>query len=349
MSKNYYEILEVDKSASKDDIKKSYRKLAKKYHPDKNPEHANYEEKFKDISEAYSVLSDDTKRSNYDNYGSPDGPQGFGGFGGGQGFDMGDIFNTFFGGQGFQQNRTIKRGNDVQVRININIRDVNTGLDKKIKYSRNVKCKSCDGWGGEHTTCNNCGGTGRVNVRRQMGFTTMSTTVDCSVCNGDGFIVTNQCNDCKGTGVVKDDTELNISVPKGVNHGDKFQGSGKGNSPIRPGNGGIYGNLNIIINIENDTPLEREGNNLIYRLNVPFTTLMLGGDAIIPTLENDIKIPINRFTRINEIKKIRGKGLSDQRGHRGDLLVVVNMDYPKELTEEEEELLEKLSNQKNFK
>lgn len=348
MSKNYYEILEIDKSASKDEIKKAYRKLAKKYHPDKNPEHANYEEKFKDISEAYSVLSDDTKRSNYDNYGNPDGPQGFGGFGG-QGFDMGDIFNSFFGG-GFQQTqRNIKRGSDVQIKMKINIRDVNTGIEKKIKYARNVKCKSCDGWGGEHKICNNCGGSGKVNVRRQMGFTTIMTTTDCNNCNGDGFIVTNQCGTCNGTGVVREETELNINVPKGVNDGDKFQGNGKGNSPTRPGNGGIYGNINIIISVENDTKLERDGNNLIYRLNVPFTTLMLGGTALIPTLDGDVKIPINRFTKINEIKKLRNKGLSDQRGNKGDLLVVVNMSYPNELTKEEEELLKALSKTENFK
>ena len=348
MSKNYYEILEIDKNASKDEIKKAYRKLAKKYHPDKNPEHDNYEEKFKDISEAYSVLNDDTKKSNYDNYGNPDGPQGFGGFGG-HGFDMGDIFDTFFGG-GFQQTqRTIKRGNDVQIKLKINIRDVNTGIEKKIKYTRNVKCKSCDGWGGEHDTCNNCGGSGKVNVRRQMGFTTVMSTTTCDVCKGDGFIVTNQCDTCSGTGTVREETELNINIPKGVNDGDKFQGNGKGNSPNRPGNGGIYGNINIIINIENDTKLERDGNNLIYRLNVPFTTLMLGGNAIIPTLDGDVKIPINRFTKINEIKKLRNKGLSDQRGNKGDLLVVVNMSYPDKLTKDEEELLKALSKTENFK
>jgi molecular chaperone DnaJ len=175
------------------------------------------------------------------------------------------------------------------------------------------------------------------------------TTSNCNICNGDGFIVTKQCNDCHGTGVLKEETELNINIPRGVNHGDKFQGNAKGNSPLRPGNGGIYGNLNIMINIENDTPLERNGSNLIYHLNLPFTTLILGGDAIIPSLEGDVKIPINRFTKINEIKKLRNKGLSDQRGNKGDLLVVVNMQYPKDLTEEEEELLEKLSNSKNFK
>lgn len=347
MSKNYYDILEIDKNASMDEIKKSYRKLAKKYHPDKNPEHTDYEEKFKEVSEAYSILSDETKRSNYDNYGNPDGPQGFDSFGGG--FDMGDIFNSFFGGGFHQAQRSVKRGSDVQIRLKINIRDVNTGIDKKIKYSRNVKCKSCDGWGGEHTTCNNCNGTGKMNVKKQTGFATFMTTIDCNICNGDGFIITRTCNTCSGKGIIKEDTELNINIPKGINDGDKFQGNGKGNSPIRPGNGGIYGNINIIINVENDTDLERDGNNLIYRLNVPFTTLMLGGDVIIPTLEGDVKIPINRFTKINDIKKLRNKGLSDQRGNKGDLLVVVDMSYPNKLTQEEKELLEKLSKMDNFK
>lgn len=347
MSQNYYDILGVDKNATMDDIKKSYRKLAKKYHPDKNPEHADHEDRFKEISEAYSVLSDETKRSNYDNYGNPDGPQGFGGFSGG--FDMGDIFSNFFGG-GFQSTqRNIKRGSDIQVKLKINIRDVNTGIDKKIKYTRHVKCNSCNGWGGDHSTCTNCNGSGKVNIRKQMGFTTIMTTTDCNICNGDGFVVTNKCKVCDSTGIIKEETELNINIPKGINDGDKFQANAKGNSPRRPGNGGIYGNLNIIINVENNTKLERDGNNLVYRLNLPFTKLILGGEAIIPTLEGDVKIQLNKLTRISDVKKLKNKGLSDQRGVKGDLLVVVNMSYPDNITKEEEDLLEELSKMRNFK
>lgn len=354
MSKNYYEILDVDKNASKDDIKKSYRKLAKKYHPDKNPEHADFEEKFKDVSEAYSILSDDTKKSNYDNYGNPDGPQGFGGFGGGGGFDMGDIFGNMFGGGfggGFQQptQRSVKRGYDIRIKVSIDIIDVNTGLDKKVKYNREVKCKSCDGFGGQHDTCTNCGGSGKINTKRQMGYTTYMTTTDCPHCNGEGHIITHKCPDCNGNGVVTEETELNVSIPKGINTGDKFQANGKGNSPIRPGSGGIFGNLIIIVDVINNTLLERNGQNLIYNLYLPFTTLILGGQAIIPTLEGDVKIIINKSTKPNDTKKLRGKGLADQRGTRGDILVVVNLSIPNNISDEEENLLKQLSELENFK
>lgn len=351
MASNYYETLEVDKGASKDDIKKSYRKLAKKYHPDTNPDHKDFEQKFKDVSEAYSVLSDDNKRSNYDRYGSADGPQGFSGFGGGGGF--GDIFGDIFGGgfdTGFSsQGRNIKRGYDIKVKIAIDITDVNTGLNRNIKYKRDVKCKSCDGWGGDHTTCNTCNGTGKVNVRRQMGFHTVMSSMECSTCKGDGFIVTNQCNTCHGNGVVSEDSELSVDIPKGINEGDKFQANGKGNAPIRPGNGGVYGNLIILIDIVNNTPLQREGQNLVFNLNIPFTTLMLGGIVLIPTLEGDVKINIQELTKPGEIKRLKGKGLSDQRGRRGDLLVVVLMDVPNKLSNDEKDLLKELSEKTNFK
>ena len=347
MDKNYYDILEVDRTASKEDIKKAYRKLAKKYHPDKNHEHTD-EEKFKEISDAYSILSDDTKKSNYDNYGNPDGPQGFQG----GGFDMNDIFGSVFGGMGgfgFQQQPNIKRGYDIKLKVTIDITDVNTGLDKKLKYKREIKCKTCNGWGGEHEHCNHCGGTGKVAQQRQMGFTTIMTTANCPQCNGDGFIVTKECPDCNGSGLMVEESELNVSIPKGINTGDQFQANGKGNAPIRPGNGGIYGNLFIVTEVVNNTELERNGNNLIFNAKIPFTKMMLGCDIIIPSLEGNVKIKVDPCSKPNDIKKLKNKGLSDQRGQRGDLLVVLHLDIPKKLSKEEKELLEKLSEYDNFK
>lgn len=348
MDKNYYDILEVDRTASQDDIKKSYRKLAKKYHPDNNHEHTD-EEKFKEISDAYSVLSDETKKSNYDNYGNPDGPQGFTGNGG---FDMNDIFSGMFGGMGgfgFQQQPNVKRGYDIKLKVTIDITDVNNGLDKKLKYKREVKCKTCNGWGGEHEHCSHCNGTGKVSQQRQMGFTTIMTTSNCPVCNGDAFVVKKECPDCKGTGLISEESELNITIPKGVNNGDQFQANGKGNAPMRAGNGGIYGNLFIFIEVVNNTILERDGNNLIYNVKISFTKMMLGCDIIVPSLEGNIKIKINPYSKPNDIKKLRDKGLSDQRGNRGDLLVILNLDIPTKLSKEEKELLEKLSEFDNFK
>jgi len=345
MDKNYYDILEVDKTATKEDIKKSYRKLSKKYHPDKSEEHVDGE-KFKEISEAYSVLSDDTKKSNYDNYGSPDGPIGFGG----SGFNMEDIFSNMFGGGGFGfQQPTIKRGYDIKLKVSIDLIDVNTGIDKKLKYKREVKCKSCNGWGGDHDHCTNCNGTGKVSIRRQMGPTTIMSTSNCPVCNGDGFIITNECPDCKGSGLVVEESELNVNIPKGINTGDKFQANGKGNSPIRPGNGGIYGDLIIFIEVINNTPLERIGNDLLFNAKIPFTKMMLGGELIIPSLDGNIKIQINPHSKPNDIKRLRKKGLSDQRGTMGDLLVKLDLEIPKKLSKEEKELLQKLSEFDNFK
>ena len=342
MEKNYYDILEVDRTASKDDIKKAYRKLSKIYHPDISDEH-NDGEKFKDISEAYSILSDDTKKSNYDNYGNPDGPTNFGGFGGFG--DMSDIFSQF----GFGQQQKVKRGYDIKLKVTIDITDVNTGLDKKLKYKREVKCHSCNGWGGEHSHCSNCNGSGRVTVNQQMGYTNFVTSHDCPVCNGDGFIITKTCNTCNGSGLTSEDSELNVTIPKGINNGDQFQANGKGNAPLRPGNGGIVGNLFIVIEVINNTELQRDGNNLIYNANVSFTKLILGGDLIIPSLEGSVKIKVNPHSKVNDVKKLKGKGLSDQRGYKGDLLVVLNLDIPKKLSKEEKELLELLSTMDNFK
>lgn len=351
MSKNYYDILGVDKNATKEDIKKAYRNLAKKYHPD-NSHGDTDEEKFKEISDAYSILSDDTKKSNYDNFGTPDGQQGFGGFGGFGGFDMSDMFSEMFngmGGFGFQQQQNIKRGNDIKLKVTIDITDVNNGLEKKLKYKREVKCKSCNGWGGDHEHCTHCNGTGKVTQQRRMGYQTIITTVNCPHCNGDGFTITKSCNVCNGTGVTREDSDLSINIPKGVNNGDQFQANGKGNAPIRAGNGGIYGNLFIFIEVVNNTELIREGYNLIFNAKLSFTKMILGCDFIIPSLEGNIKIKIDPHSKPTEIKRLKNKGLSDQRGQKGDLLVVLNLDIPKKLSKQEKELLQKLSECDNFK
>jgi len=359
MSKDYYDILGIDKSASVDDVKKAYRKMAMKYHPDRNPDNTEAEAKFKDISEAYSVLSDENKKANYDQFGDPDGRMH-------QGFDMNDFMNNFnmgdifgggrpFGGGspfgdmfGRQQRNPIKRGSDLRVRINIDIRDVNTGYEKNIKYSRKVKCESCDGMGGEQTTCKKCHGTGKIQVNKNMGFATISTTTNCNVCKGHGHTISNECEVCHGHGIVDKETELNVKLPKGVENGDRFQANGKGNMAERPGKNGIYGDLIIDVTVENNTLLERNGSNLIYNLYVPFTKLMLGGESIVPTLEGEVKIKIPPNTSPNEIKRLRNKGLCNQRGNKGDLMVVIHVDIPKNLSKEEKSLLTKLSKLDNF-
>jgi len=362
MAKDYYNILGVDKSASSDDIKKSYRKMAMKYHPDKNPDNKEAEEKFKNISEAYSVLSDDKKKSNYDQFGDADGQmhQGFDMNDFMRNFNMGDVFGgggspfgnrggspfgDMFGGGSRQQ---IKRGSDLRVKITINITDVNTGYEKLIKYKRKVKCTDCNGHGGEHKKCSKCFGTGQMKVNKNMGFATISTVTRCDACGGHGHTLVNTCGTCHGQGIVDNDTELNVTLPKGIDDNDRFQAQGKGNMAERAGDNGIFGDLVIDVTIENNTLLERNGYNLIYNLELPFTTLMLGGDALIPSLDGEIKIKIPQYTKPNEVKRIRNKGLSNQRGQKGDLMVVIHLNIPKKISKEEKELLEKLSEQKSF-
>jgi molecular chaperone DnaJ len=345
MGKDYYSILGVNKESSEDDIKKAYRKVALKYHPDRNPDNKEAEDKFKEANEAYSVLSDPQKKSNYDNFGTSDG--GFQ-----NGFDISDLFNGF--GQGFesffkQANPShIKRGNDIHVSVNINIKDVLTGIDKEISYKRNVKCNTCDGYGGKHDTCKKCGGLGRVKVNKNLGIFNVESSATCDLCHGNGFILKTQCDTCNGSGIISDETKLNIKIPKGVDDKARFTVRSNGHAPDRPTKNSIYGDLFIYVKIINDTPLERNGDNLIYNLTLPYTSLILGAKSTIPTLEKNVKINIPPKTKVGEIKRLRGQGLPNNRGKIGDLLVVIQLDIPNELTEEETKLLEELSKMKNF-
>ena len=355
MSKEYYNILGVDRNASADEIKKAYRKLAMKHHPDKNPDNKESEEKFKDISEAYSVLSDDTKKQNFDRFGSAEG-MGNGGFdmndifgrGRGGGFNMEDVFGGFggFGGSANQHNR----GKDLRMKVKVTLQDVRDGVDKKVKYVRNIVCSDCKGFGGEHTDCPHCKGTGKIKELRQTIMGTISTTRPCNHCSGSGGVVTKACDTCNGSGITIDsETELSIKIPKGVETGDKFQANGNGSAPYRPGFGGIYGNLVIDIVVEEHTDLERSGNNLVYKLLIPVTLNILGGKVKIPTLDGDVEISVKPFTKNGEMLRLKGKGLSDQRGSIGDQLIEVYTAIPSEISDEEKELLDKLSKCDNFK
>lgn len=361
MGKDYYNILGVDKTASKDDIKKAYRKLAMEHHPDKNPGNAQSEEKFKEISEAYSVLSDDQKRSNFDQFGSAGGP---GGFNSGfdindfmRNFNMGDMFggfNPFGGGNPFgdpfgNQTQVNRKGGDLRLRLSISLLDVRNGVEKSFKYSRKIKCNDCSGYGGEHIPCTTCNGSGRVRSARQTIIGHMVTQSDCPTCGGHGYTISQQCPSCVGSGVKDELTELSINIPKGVNDGDRFKLGGKGNSPFRPGKGGIYGDLIVEISVENHSVLVRSGYDLTYELKIPLTTLLLGGKIEIPTLDGSARIQVKPHSKVGDILRLSGKGLCDQRGNKGDQLITINVDVPDKLTKEEKLLLEELSTMPNFK
>ena len=360
--KDYYKILNVKEDALKEDIKKSYRKMAMQYHPDKNPDNKEAEDKFKDISEAYSVLSDDEKKSNYDQFGDPDGRmhQGFdmNGFMGGFNINdvfggMGDMFGgmgDMFGGMGGNRfgRRTVNRGTDLRTNLDISLLEVRDGVNKDVKYKRNIKCNDCDGFGGDHTPCSACSGLGKVKTTQRTILGTMTTMADCHVCNGSGYIVTNQCSSCIGTGVIESTEKINLNIPKGVNNGDKFKVNGKGNYPFRPGKGGIYGDLLINLSVKDNDNFERKDKNLSYNLDLSITSLLLGDIVEIPTLESNVKITIKPLSKIGDILRLKNKGVSDQRGNLGDLFIVVSVKTPTELSEEEKKLLKKLSNMPNF-
>jgi len=358
MAKDYYNILGVDKNTSKEDIKKAYRKLAMEHHPDKNEGNTESEAKFKEISEAYSVLSDDQKKSNYDQFGSAEG----GNFN--SGFDMNDFMRNFnmgdmfgggfnpFGGGGFNpfghQHQQVRRGEDLMIKLNISLVDVRDGIEKSFNYNRKIKCNDCGGYGGEHNPCPQCNGAGVIRQAVQTILGNMVTQVNCPTCSGHGFAITKQCKTCVGTGVKDEATEMKIQIPKGVNDNDKFRLQGKGNCPFRPAKGGMYGDLIVDLTVESHPVLKRNGIHLMYDLNLPLTTLILGHKVEIPTLDGSAKIMIKPHTKVGDMLRLQGKGLSDQRGTKGDQLITIQVDIPKHLTKEEKELIEQLSTMPNF-
>jgi len=364
MSKrDYYDVLGVSKEATAEELKKAYRKLALKHHPDKNPDDKEAEEKFKEAAEAYEVLSNAEKRSRYDQFGHR-GMSGSGGFGG-QHMSMDDIFSHFgdifggaFGGgfsSGFGGQRTgrrrANRGSNLRVKVRLDLKEVAHGVEKKIKLNKYVPCNSCSGSGAEKgsskSTCPTCRGMGQVTQVTNTFLGQMQTSSTCPQCGGDGEVITNKCNACHGNGIVKGEEVVTFKVPPGVADGMQLSISGKGNAAAR---GGIPGDLLVLIE-ENDHPeLIRDGNNLLYDLYVSFTDAALGSSAEIPTVDTKAKIKITPGTQGGKVLRLKGKGLPDVNGYgKGDLLVNVNIWTPKNLSKEEKTMLEGLRESPNFK
>ncbi|MDA3800458.1 MAG: molecular chaperone DnaJ [Kiritimatiellae bacterium] len=359
--KDYYELLGVTKASTADEIKKAYRKLAMKYHPDKNQGDAVAEEKFKEVSEAYEVLSDPNKKAQYDRYGhdglkSSFGPGGFdfnrdfthasdlqdilsglfGGGGGGSG-----VFDDFFGGGGSRRSSNgAQRGNDLRFDLEIDLEEAVFGSKREITLPIGDQCETCTGSGvtpgSKKETCKHCGGSGQITSGG--GFFQMRQT--CPVCRGEGSIIANPCSDCHGTGRIKKKKHLTLSIPKGVESGSRLRLSGKGESGIR---GGTAGDLYVVLHIKEHSLFHREGNDLLCDISVSFALCALGGSIEIPTIDGKANLKIPAGSRTGKTFRLRGKGVSRLGGHgQGDLHIRIIPEVPAKLTSKQKKMLKEL-------
>ncbi|MDK7375217.1 MULTISPECIES: molecular chaperone DnaJ [Weeksella] len=345
MSKrDYYEVLGVDKTATLDTIKKAYRKLAIRYHPDKNPGDQEAEEKFKEAAEAYEVLSDDSKRSRYDQFGHA-GMSGAGGFGGSGGMNMEDIFAHFgdiFGGFGGQSRGPRRvRGTDLRIRVKINLEEMANGVDKKIKVKRLKQAE-----GATSKTCPTCNGTGQQVRVTNTFLGQMQTATTCNTCQGIGKVADHIPPGANNQGLIKVEETLDIKIPAGARDGIQLQVRGKGNdAPFD----GIPGDLIVVIEeIEHDK-LKRDGNNLHYDLYISIPDAILGGSKEVPTVNGKVKIKIDKGTQSGKVLRLKGQGLPDVNGYgKGDLFVHVNLWTPEKITKEQEQFFDKMRDDKHF-
>lgn len=342
--RDYYEILGVAKGVSEADLKKAYRRVAMKYHPDRNPDDKDAEEKFKEASEAYEVLSDENKRAAYDQYGHA-GLEGAGGMGGGfsgGGFSdiFGDVFGDIFGGGGGGRRGGPARGSDLRYTLELSLEDAVKGTSVKIKVPTLVSCKTCDGSGAKSgtkpATCTTCGGHGQV--RMQQGFFSVQQT--CPTCRGKGKIITDPCKDCHGHGRVEETKTLNVKVPPGVDNGDRIRLAGEGEAGAE---GGPTGDLYVQISVKEHEFFQRDGKNLYCEVPIGLVEACLGGEIEVPTLDGRVKLKIPEETQTGKLFRLRGKGVAPVRGGAaGDLLCRVIVETPVNLTSKQKDLLRQL-------
>jgi len=365
--RDYYEILGVSLSASKDEIKKAYRKTAIQYHPDRNPDDPEAEEKFKEAAEAYEVLSDEDKRARYDRFGH-EAAKGGAGAGGGGHMDMEDIFSQFsdifggagggdpfeqfFGGGGRRQRRRGggKRGSNLRIKVDLSLDEIANGVKKKLKVKKWNACEACGGNGAKDSsameTCSTCGGAGQVRQVTNTILGQMQTTSTCPKCHGQGQIITEKCSTCSGSGRTQGEEEIEVDIPAGVHEGIQLSMNGKGNAGER---GGPPGDLIIDVHEKEHEELQREGNNIVYELYITFPDAALGTSLEVPTIDGKAKIKIPEGTQPGKIFRLKGKGVPDiNTSEKGDELIHVNVWTPKTLTKDEKQTLEQLREHDNF-
>jgi len=364
--RDYYEVLGVEKTASEDEIKKAYRKIAIKYHPDRNPGDKEAEEKFKEAAEAYNVLHDPKSRQQYDQFGFS-GPGAGGGFDysgfGGASMNMDDIFSMFgdiFGGHGFSgfggsaRRPQQHRGSDLRLKVRLTLQEINTGVTKKFKVRKDVPCSHCHGTGAEDGSgmeeCPTCHGRGVITHTTQSIFGMMQQQSICPTCNGEGHVIKNKCRECGGTGVQKGEEVVEIKIPAGVAEGMVVNIPGKGNAGRH---NGVSGDIQVFIEEEENELFVRDGNDLIYNLLLDFPTAALGGEVEIPTIEGGkLKVKLDGGTQPGKTLRLRGKGLPAVQGYgngKGDLVVNISVYVPKTLSREERQAIEHFRSSDNFK
>ena len=342
----YYDRLGVSKDASQDEIKRAYRKMSKKYHPDINKE-PGAEEKYKEVQDAYETLSDDQKRAAYDQYG-PDGANGFGGQGGFGGFDGGagfggfeDIFSSFFGGGATRNPNAPRQGDDLQYRVNLSFEEAIFGAEKEVHYNREATCKTCSGSGAKPgtspVTCGRCHGQGVINVDTQTPLGMMRRQVTCDVCHGTGQEIKEPCQTCHGTGHEKQSHKVSVKIPAGVETGQQIRLAGQGEAGF---NGGPYGDLFVIINVNPSDKFTRDGSTIYYTLNISFVQAALGDTVEVPTVHGNVEMTIPAGTQTGKTFRLKGKGAPRLRGgSQGDQHVTVKIVTPTKLNDAQKEAL----------
>ncbi|MDD7303445.1 MAG: molecular chaperone DnaJ [Bacteroidaceae bacterium] len=364
--RDYYEVLGVAKNATSDEIKKAYKKMAIKYHPDRNPGNKEAEEKFKEAAEAYDVLRDEQKRARYDQFGHAGMGGATGGGYGGAGFsNMEDIFSMFgdiFGGHagfsgfggfggGGAQGQKVYRGSDLRIKVSVTLNEVAEGVTKKFNVRKYVACPDCNGSGsqdGHQETCSACGGSGVTYRTVQSMFGRMQTQQPCQQCGGEGKVIKNKCKKCHGEGVVEEKEIVEVNIPKGVDEGMVINVPGKGNAGRR---GGVNGDLQVIIEVKEHPDFIRQDQNIIYNLLLDIPTAILGGEVEVPTLDGRAKIKIPAGTQAGKVLKLRGKGLPAVQGYGygvGDLIVHISLFTPETLNKDEKKIVESLLKNENF-